>query len=84
MITAILLFDLMFVVPLAVIIGMAIEWRSGRMDHWIRQVAPPVSFPTLQPVRPHEDYIDDCDQFNRAVIKAAFDKTLFAEPGRVQ
>ena len=54
----------LFCIPVAVIGGMAIECYCGRMDHVIRKISRPVK---VQPIL-HDDFIDDCEQFNRAML----------------
>ena len=67
---------------IGIFVGVRAEYRNGHLDRRLNK-----PWPVPQPVSPtvgHDAYIDDCDKFNRAVIKAAYDQRLFAEPERVQ
>lgn len=75
---------LLLAAPLFVIAGMTLEWRTGRMDHWIRQVEPPVHFPPPQPVRTHDAFIDDCERWNRAYVDVPVCQRVLDPPETVQ
>lgn len=58
------------------------EYYTGRFDHVVRRISkptPPVTHP-----RSHDDFIDDCEQFNRAMITTPLDQRVLLAPDTVQ
>jgi len=73
---------LFLAMPICIITGMIIEWRTGTMDHWIRHFTRP-KFPPPQPIL-HEQFIDDCEMFNRAMIQTPLMHRVFEAPETLQ
>lgn len=53
-------------ISIGAIFGMWHEYYTGYFDHYMRRITRP-RFPTPRPVR-HDGFLDDCEQFNRAMI----------------
>jgi len=45
-------------------VGIHLEYRNGYLDRHLRK-----PWPTPPAAALHEDFIDDCEQFNRAMIE---------------
>lgn len=54
------------------------EYHTGTFDHLMRKIAKPPP-PTTAP-RSHDDFIDDCEQFNKAMITIALDMRVLEAP----
>jgi hypothetical protein len=69
-------------VAIAVLVGMWFEYHTGRFDHFMCRYTRP-KFPTPQPVL-SEEFIDDREQFNRAMIKTPMSQRVFEEKETLQ
>lgn len=77
--------SLLFYIPVAAmcaVTGMWYEYHTGVFEHWARRITQP-RFPTPQPVL-HDDYIDDCEHFNRALLRASFGHRALEAPDTIQ
>lgn len=67
---------------LGALAGMYYEYYTGNLDHFMRRITRP-KFPTPQRVL-SDAFLDDCEQFNRAMLKTPLDQRVFEEVETVQ
>jgi hypothetical protein len=64
------------------LVGMWYEYYSGKFEHLMRRISRPSQ--QAAPPRNHEDFIDDCEQFNRAMITVPVDQRVFEVSETIQ
>jgi hypothetical protein len=66
---------------MGICVGIRAEYRNGYLDRHLRKPWARVPDP---PLISHEDFIDDCEQFNRAMIQTPVDQRVFEAPETLQ